>query len=116
MNKSDFVAAVAEQTGANKKEIMAFVNAYHTIVTETLSKGEKVTFIGFGVYSAEPTPKRTGRNPRTGKPITIPAGVRPKFKAGKALKTSLNKKISKPTKKKSKKVNMSSTITAVPTA
>ena len=103
MNKKDFIAAIAARTGASKKDSMAFVNAYHAFLTETLAKGESVSFVGFGVYSAEPVAERTGQNPATGQKITIPARVRAKFKAGKALKDALNAKKAKTAKKAKKK-------------
>ena len=103
MNKQDFIEAVSEKTGAKKRDIAEFVNAYHSVVSETLSKNEKVSFVGFGSYSAEHVAERTGKNPSTGEKITISARVRPKFRAGKALKDALNVKKAKPAKKGKKK-------------
>ena len=99
MNKSDFIDAVVKKTGAKKKDAMAFVNAYHEIVTDTLSKGDNVSFTGFGAYSAEHVAARKGNNPATGEKISIPARIRPKFKAGKSLKDALNVVKSKAAKK-----------------
>ena len=103
MNKQDFIKAIVERTGAKKKEAINFINSYHSIVTEKLAKGENVSFIGFGAYSAEQSAERPGQNPATGEKITIPARVRAKFKAGKALKEALNTKKAKPAKKAKQK-------------
>ena len=102
MNKKDFIAAVAGRTGATKKDTAAFVDAYHVTVTDTLAKGDKITFVGFGGFSTAQVAERTGNNPRTREKFVIPARIRVKFKAGKTLKDALVVK-KKAKAKKSKK-------------
>lgn len=90
MSKTELVAAIAEKTGLTKKDSEAAVNAFIGTVTEQLKKGEKVQLIGFGTFEVSERAARTGRNPQTGAEMTIAASKAPKFKAGKALKDSLN--------------------------
>lgn len=90
MSKTELVAAIAEKTGLTKKDSEAAVNAFIGTITEQLKKGEKVQLIGFGTFEVSERAARTGRNPQTGAEMTIAASKAPKFKAGKALKDSLN--------------------------
>ena len=90
MSKTELVAAIAEKTGLTKKDSEAAVNAFIGTITEQLKKGEKVQLIGFGTFEVSERAARTGRNPQTGADMTIAASKAPKFKAGKALKDSLN--------------------------
>jgi DNA-binding protein HU-beta len=92
MNKADLVAAVAEKTNFTKKDAEVAINAFLATVEDALVKGEKVQLIGFGTFETRERKARQGRNPR--KPdeiIKIPASKAPVFKAGKALKDSVNK-------------------------
>jgi DNA-binding protein HU-beta len=59
-------------------------------ITDALKKGDQVTIVGFGTYQVRERAARTGRNPRTGESINIPASKQPAFKAGKALKDAVN--------------------------
>ena len=86
MNKTELVAAVADQAGISKKALKAFTD----VVAEELKKGGKVQLVGFGTFEVSERAAREGRNPATLQPITIPASKAPKFKAGKALKDMLN--------------------------
>mgnify|MGYP001453121410 CR=1 FL=1 len=90
MNKNDLVDAVAERTGLAKSDAARAVEAVLGTVTETLQKGDPVALSGFGTFVAKARAARTGRNPRTGEAIAIPASRVPAFKAGKALKDALN--------------------------
>ncbi len=92
MNKTEFVEELVKATGLTKKDAAAAVDAYNSIVTKTLKKGDKVTFVGFGTFEVTKRAARTGRNPQTGAEIKIKASKAPKFKAGKALKDAVNKK------------------------
>ncbi|MDH4248859.1 MAG: HU family DNA-binding protein, partial [Deltaproteobacteria bacterium] len=60
-------------------------------ITHSLSKGKTVTLVGFGTFSVSKRAARKGRNPQTGKEINIKASKVPKFKAGKGLKTAVNR-------------------------
>jgi DNA-binding protein HU-beta len=90
VNKNDLVDAVAERTGLAKSDAARAVEAVLGTVTETLQKGDQVALSGFGTFVAKSRAARTGRNPRTGESIAIPASRVPAFKAGKALKDALN--------------------------
>ena len=92
MNKAEFVNAMAEQTGLSKKDSEAAINAFVNIVSDELVKKEKVSLIGFGTFETRERKARQGRNPRKpGEIIKIAASKAPVFKAGKALKDSVNK-------------------------
>ncbi len=90
MNKAELVAAMAENAGLSKKDSEKALAAFVSVVTEELKKGEKVQLVGFGTFEVAERPERTGRNPQTKKAIKIPASKAPKFKAGKALKDTVN--------------------------
>ena len=90
MNKTELVAALAEQAGVSKKDAEKVLKAFTDVVTDELKKGEKVQLVGFGTFEVSERAAREGRNPATKQPIKIPASKAPKFKAGKALKDALN--------------------------
>ena len=90
MNKNDLVAAVASRTGLSKTDAAKAVDGFIDAVTAALKKGTEVRLVGFGTFSVSSRAATTGRNPRTGERIQIPASNQPKFKAGKALKASVN--------------------------
>ena len=81
---------VSERTGLAKSDSARAVEAVLGAITETLRKGEQVALSGFGTFVAKTRAARTGRNPRTGEPVAIPASRAPAFKAGKGLKDALN--------------------------
>ena len=90
MNKTELVAAVAEQAGLSKKDAEAAVKAFTDVVAEALKAGDKIQLVGFGTFEVSERPAREGRNPRTGETMTIAATKTPKFKVGKALKDMVN--------------------------
>jgi len=90
MNKTDLIAAVAEKSELSKKDAEKAVGAFLSAIEESLKAGEKVSIVGFGTFEAKSRPARKGHNPQTRQEIDIPASVLPTFKAGKALKESLN--------------------------
>ena len=90
MNKTELVEAMAKQAGLSKKDADAALKAFTDTVAKELKKGEKVTLIGFGTFEVGKRAARTGRNPQTGATIKIKAAKTPKFKAGKALKDTVN--------------------------
>ena len=90
MNKTEFIAAVAENADIAKKDAEKAIKAFADVVTEELKKGEKVQLVGFGTFEVSERAAREGRNPQTGKTMKIAACKAPKFKAGKALKDALN--------------------------
>lgn len=91
MNKTELIAAIAEKTELSKAKTADVLNAFIDTVGEQLAKGESVQIIGFGNFDVSEYAARTGRNPQTGKELTIPAGKRPKFTAGAALKKAVSK-------------------------
>ena len=92
MNKTELVNAMATETGLSKKDTEATLNAFVNAVTKELSKKGKVQLVGFGTFETRKRAARTGRNPQTGKELKIAASTVPAFKAGKALKDTVNKK------------------------
>ena len=90
MNKAELVEAMAKSASLTKKEAEAALNALTDAVSKELKKGGKVQLVGFGTFEVAKRAARTGRNPQTGKEIKIAASKTPKFKAGKALKDSVN--------------------------
>lgn len=91
MHKTDLIKAIANDTGLSQKDSGAALEALLKAATKALKKGDSVTLIGFGTFKVIKTAARKGRNPQTGKEITIKAGKRVKFTAGKALKDSVKK-------------------------
>ncbi|GLQ07160.1 HU family DNA-binding protein [Sneathiella chinensis] len=90
MNKNDLVAAVAEISGLAKSDAAKGVDAVLEAITNALTSGDDVRLVGFGTFSVAERKASEGRNPRTGETIQIAASKQPKFKAGKALKDSVN--------------------------
>ncbi|GFI11666.1 MAG: HU family DNA-binding protein [Lachnospiraceae bacterium] len=90
MNRMELVAAIAEQTELSKKDAEKALKAFTDVVTEELKKGGKIQLVGFGTFEVSERAAREGRNPQTGKSMTIAASKAPRFKAGKALKDALN--------------------------
>lgn len=91
MNKTELIAAVAEQAALSKKDAEKALNAVIASVTDALKDGDKVQLVGFGTFEVRARGERTGKNPRTGEAIKIAASKVPAFKAGKALKDAVNK-------------------------
>lgn len=90
MNRTELVAAMAEETQLSKKDAEAALKAFIDVVTAELKKGEKIQLVGFGTFEVSERAAREGRNPQTGETMTIAASKSPKFKAGKALKDAVN--------------------------
>ena len=88
MNKKDLVNEVAKVV-STKKEAQLAVDCVFSTISAAMSKGDSVTLVGFGTFKPVKRDARTGRNPQTGKPITIKAKKVPKFIPGKALKDSV---------------------------
>ena len=90
MNKTEFLAAVAEKAEISKKDSEKALKAFVDVVAEQLKAGDKVQLVGFGTFEVSERAAREGRNPQTGETMTIAACKAPKFKAGKALKDAIN--------------------------
>ena len=90
MNKSELIVALAQKAELSKKDAEKALSAFVEVVTEAMKAGEKVQLVGFGTFESKERPARVARNPRTGEEIQIEASKAPVFKAGKALKDSVN--------------------------
>ncbi len=90
MNKGDLVDKMAQAAGITKSAADTALNAFMESVVEALKSGDKVTLVGFGTFHVSERKARTGRNPRTGKPIEIAAKKAPKFKPGTKLVDSVS--------------------------
>lgn len=86
MTKLEIVEKMANAAGITKVAAGKALSAFITGVSNSLKKGQRVSLVGFGTFSVLKRKARKGRNPRTGKAITIPACRVPKFSAGKALR------------------------------
>ena len=89
MNRSDLIAKMAASAGISKAAAERALNAFVDGVAGALKGGDKVSLVGFGTFSVSNRAARTGRNPRTGDVIQIPASKVPKFKPGKGLKDAI---------------------------
>jgi len=90
MNKAELSSAIVAKTGLTKKDAEKVINAVVDVISDSLKAGEKVQIVGFGSFEVKERPARTARNPRTGEEIKIDASKAPVFKAGKALKDTVN--------------------------
>ena len=90
MNKQELIGEVADSAGLTKGDASKAVEAVFGVISAALTKGDEVRLVGFGTFSVSKRKASTGRNPRTGEPMTIKASSQPKFKAGKGLKDAVN--------------------------
>lgn len=91
MNKQELVDKVAEAADLPKVKAQEAVEAIIDTIKSSLKNGDEVRLVGFGTFTVSDRAATTGRNPRTGEAIKIPASKSPKFKAGKELKDAVNK-------------------------
>lgn len=89
MTKRELIAGVAEKTGKSKKEVEALITVMIDLIGEEIKKGNKVSITSFGTFYLGKIAKRRGRDPQTGKEITIPDMKIPRFRAGKGLKENV---------------------------
>jgi DNA-binding protein HU-beta len=97
MNRAELVETVAQTTGQPKTEVTRTLSGLVHTITGALSKGDKVTLVGFGTFERRNRKARTGRNPRTLAPLKIAAAKVPAFRAGKELKDIVNGRSKQPT-------------------
>jgi len=90
MTKSDLIERLAVKAELTRPRAEELIDSILNDVTEALKKGEKVNISGFGTFTVSNRKARTGRNPKTGEPIEIPASRSAKFKPGKTLKEALS--------------------------
>ena len=92
MNKEELVKEIAKKASVSQKAASDILSATLEVIEKTVSKGKKVTLVGFGTFESRKRAARNGRNPQTGKEISIPAKTVPVFSAGKRFKTVVNGK------------------------
>ena len=90
MNKEELVQEISKKAKVTQKDAGEVLNALVETIQKTVAKGKKVTLVGFGTWEARKRAARTGRNPQTGKEISIPAKTVPVFSAGKRFKETVN--------------------------
>jgi len=90
MNKGELIDAVSTQSGLAKAEATRAVDAVFDAISTALKANDSVSLVGFGTFAVKARAARSGRNPRTGATIEIPASRVPGFKAGKGLKDAVN--------------------------
>ncbi len=90
MNKNELIASIAAATGLTKTDSAKALDAFINSVAKSLKDGKEVRLVGFGAFGVTKRAATTGRNPRTGEAIKIPARKVAKFKPGKALQDSVN--------------------------
>lgn len=88
--KSDLIDAIASSAELTKVQSAKALDAVINSITDSLTKGDGVTIVGFGTFKVTERSARDGRNPKTGEVIKIPAKKAPSFSAGKNLKDSVN--------------------------
>lgn len=91
MNKTELIAAVAEEAKLSKKDAENALNAIVKAIKDTVAAGEKVQIVGFGTFETRTRKARQGRNPRTNEPLNIPAGKNPAFRPGQPFKDAVDK-------------------------
>ncbi|MBQ9520110.1 MAG: HU family DNA-binding protein [Acholeplasmatales bacterium] len=91
MKKSEIVAKLADLNDLSRKDAEKVVDDFVEIISQALAEGDKVVLSGFGTFEVRTRVARTGRNPRTGEEINVPAQKTPAFKVGKMLKDAVNK-------------------------
>lgn len=89
MTKAELIERIAKDASLTKAGAGKVIDTTIEAIVKAMKKGDKVTLVGFGTFSVGKRKARTGRNPRTGQTIKIPAHKSPKFKAGKALKSAV---------------------------
>lgn len=90
MNKTELIAAVAEEAEMTKKDAEKAVKAVIDVISDALVQGDKVQLIGFGTFEVRERGARVGHNPSTQKEIEIPASKAPAFRVSKQLKEKVN--------------------------
>jgi DNA-binding protein HU-beta len=90
MTKLELIAAIAEMSKLSKADAGRVLEAFTKTIEATLKAGDSITLVGFGTFAVKERAERTGRNPQTGREMTIAAAKVPAFKAGKGLKDAVN--------------------------
>ena len=89
MNKQELIESIADKSHTTRSDSKKMLEAFIETVTETLARGDRVQLVGFGSFKTNERKARSGRNPRTGESVTIPAKRVPSFTAGNTLKEAV---------------------------
>lgn len=89
MNKNELIDAIAGETGFTKADTGRFIDAFVNHVTAAVASGDKVALVGFGTFQSAKRAAKSGRNPKTGETMQIPASVSPKFAPGATFKAKV---------------------------
>jgi len=89
VTKAEFIERLAARRNVSRREAATMVDDVLGVITETLERGDTITFTGFGKFSVHQRPERTGVNPRTGERVRVPAARVPKFAAGTGLRAAV---------------------------
>lgn len=92
MKKTDLIKQVADQSALTNAKAKKVFEAVFQVITKGLQKEESISIAGFGIFKVKKRAAITGRNPRTGDPIDIPAKNITTFTASKSLKGAINAK------------------------
>ena len=90
MTKAELIEELSSAASLTRKQSEVIVDAVFSSITDSLQRGEKIELRGFGSFKLRQAESRTGRNPKTGAGVLVPAKKVPSFKAGKALRDLLN--------------------------
>lgn len=89
MNKNEIINEVARKTGLSRREAEVGIQTMLDMIAKEVAKGGKVTLTGFGTFDVGKRKARSGVNPRTGKPINIPASKMPRFKPSRIMRDKI---------------------------
>jgi DNA-binding protein HU-beta len=92
MNRSELIEKIAVDTNQTKTAVAGMLDSFIDAVQATVKKGDTVALVGFGTFKQVSRAARTGKNPRTGVPLKIPAAKLPKFTAGSKFKAVVDPK------------------------
>ena len=93
MTKADIINEIAEKTGVDKADVTASVEAFFSVVKNSMASGSNIYIRGFGSFSLHFRPPRAGRNPKTGDSVALPGKYVPHFKPGKELRERVNESL-----------------------
>ena len=89
MNKTDLIDAIAAESGLSKADAAKTLDAFVNTITKAVADGDSVSLIGFGTFKVSARAARTGKNPKTGEALEIPATTVPKFTPGANFKAAV---------------------------
>jgi DNA-binding protein HU-beta len=90
--KEELIDKIADLKGSTQKEAKEYLTAVLDSITAMLKEGKKLPLVGWGTFEVQDRKSTTGRNPRTGETLNIPASKRVVFKVGSKLKDAVNGK------------------------